>query len=212
MIANLISIGRVILAFVSLWLFGVNFYCAAVAASLTILVIYLDSLDGYIARKRGETSDFGALLDITGDRIVENIYWIFFTAMGLISFWVPVIVVTRSMMVDIVRTRAFAEGKTAFGKKTMMQSGFTRFLTASPVSRTGYALAKAFAFCFLGVQLALRTGIDTGIVSLESGIVSCITHIAIILVYSTLTLCVIRGLPVLWDGRKYIVRKQNVTT
>ena len=207
MIANLISIGRVILAFVTLGLFGINFYCASVAAGLTILVIYLDSLDGYIARKRGETSDFGALLDITGDRIVENIYWIFFTAMGLISFWVPVIVVTRSMMVDIVRTRAFAEGKTPFGKKTMMKSGFTRLLTASPVSRTGYALAKAFAFCFLGVQLALQRGIGAGILSLESGVVSSVASIAIILVYVSLALCVIRGLPVLWDGKEYIVRK-----
>ncbi len=115
--ANIITVGRVLLAFIAIGLLSLGFYPAIIAALLTILVIYLDSLDGYVARKLGLASEFGALLDITGNRIVENIYWIYFAVTSQISFWVPVIIITRSFLVDTVRSVAFAEGKTAVGKK-----------------------------------------------------------------------------------------------
>ena len=77
MAANIITLGRIILVFGVVFLFQGGFYLRWVAVALTILVIYLDSLDGYVARKLGVASDFGALFDITGDRIVEHIYLIF---------------------------------------------------------------------------------------------------------------------------------------
>ncbi len=208
MAANLISIGRVILAFVTIGLFSGTFYTAVVAALLTIFVIYLDALDGFIARKLGIASDFGALLDITGDRIVENIYWIYFAVVGLISYWVPVIIITRSFLVDTVRSVAFAEGKTAFGSKTMMKSTFSRALTSSPASRTTYAVAKALVFCLLGAMVAIRQGMDTGILSLSRNTFSLLGNITTIIVYVVVALCLIRGIPVLWDGKDYILAKR----
>ena len=38
---------------------------------LLIFLFVTDGLDGYVARKRGEASVFGAMFDIAGDRIVE---------------------------------------------------------------------------------------------------------------------------------------------
>lgn len=207
--ANIITIGRVVLAFIAIALFSVkNFYFALCAVILTILVIYLDSLDGYIARKLGVASDFGALLDITGDRIVENIYWIYFAGVGMISFWVPVIIITRSFMVDTVRSVAFAEGKTAFGKKTMMKSALSKALTSSPASRTIYAVSKAFVFCYLGVLLAIRQGMSAEIFVLSNYLQSLLTTIGSVLVYLIVFLCVVRGIPVLWDGKDYVLAKR----
>ena len=36
------------------------------------------ALDGWVARKRGSASTFGAVFDILGDRIVENALWVIF--------------------------------------------------------------------------------------------------------------------------------------
>ena len=136
MAANIITLGRILLSFVAILLFQGGFEWRITAVILTIFVIYLDSLDGIVARKLGVASDFGALFDITGDRIVEHVYWIFFTAMGMVSFWVPIIYVSRSFLVDTVRTVAFTkEGKTPFGEKSMMRSRITYLLSASRVSR-----------------------------------------------------------------------------
>lgn len=208
MAANMITIVRVILAFIAIALFNLNFYFTLAAVLLTILVIYLDSLDGYVARRLKLASDFGALLDITGDRIVENIYWIYFAAINMVSFWMPVIVITRSFMVDTVRSVAFAEGKTAFGKKTMMKAGLSWALTASPVSRTVYAVSKAIVFCYLGGLLAISRGMDAGLFTISGSIVSLLHIIGDIIVYTVVIMCVVRGLPVLWDGKDYVLAKR----
>ncbi|HEX2718762.1 MAG TPA: CDP-alcohol phosphatidyltransferase family protein [Gemmatimonadaceae bacterium] len=42
-------------------------YLAAVG--LTIALIWMDALDGYVARKRQECTKFGAVADILGDRV-----------------------------------------------------------------------------------------------------------------------------------------------
>ena len=206
--ANIITIGRVVLAFIAIALFSINFYCAVTAVVLTIVVIYLDSLDGYVARKLGVASDFGALLDITGDRIVENIYWIYFAAVGMISFWVPVIVITRSFLVDTVRSVAFAEGKTPFGKKTMMKSALSKALTSSPASRTTYSVSKALVFCYLGVLLAIKQGMNGNMFSPSEYLLSLLTTTGSMLVYLVVFLCVVRGIPVLWDGKDYVLAKR----
>ena len=78
-----------------------------------------DLLDGYIARKFKVSSEFGALFDIAGDRIVESVFWIYFTYAGMISFWIPLIIITRGFLSDNVRALAFRSGKTPFGKNTI---------------------------------------------------------------------------------------------
>ncbi len=158
MAANIITLARITGVFFAVWLFGINFYTQVIAFILTI-IIYMDALDGWIARRLHIASDFGALLDITGDRIVENVYWIYFTSIGMISFWIPLIIITRSFLVDTVRTLSFAEGKTPFGKKTIMRSPFTRLLVSSRLSRTIYGILKVVIFCYLGGLLALKNGI-----------------------------------------------------
>ena len=164
MAANIITLGRIVLVFLVILLFQAGFYIRLIAVALTILVIWLDSLDGYVARKLGVASDFGALFDITGDRIVEHIYLIFYTAMGVVNFWVPVIFITRSFLVDTLRSVAFSrEGKTPFGSKTMMKSKISTFLTASRFSRAVYGVSKVVAFILLGLILAFQKGTSAGI-------------------------------------------------
>jgi CDP-diacylglycerol---glycerol-3-phosphate 3-phosphatidyltransferase len=215
MAPNLITLGRIVLAIAVVFIFNLGFYWRLAAVFLTLIVIYLDSLDGFVARKLGQASDVGALFDITGDRIVEHIYLIFYCAMGLVSFWVPVIFVTRSFLVDTLRSVAFSrEGKTPFGRKTMMKTPLTRFLTASPFSRTLYGVCKVAAFILLGLIYALQKGFEEGVHWLTRTEVRDLMVVTQTLVWIMVGLNLTRGLPVLWDGRyylfdKYLPRKLN---
>ena len=77
--ANLISISRILLTFLSLYFLMLQTTNSlGIALILIILQFSLDGVDGYVARKFNEASKFGAMLDILCDRIVECIYWITF--------------------------------------------------------------------------------------------------------------------------------------
>lgn len=208
MTANLITLARVALCFVAIALFAGGFWAQFAAFWLTILIIYMDALDGYFARKRGVASDLGALLDITGDRIVENIYWIWFTSIGRVPVWVPIVVIARGFLTDMLRSLAFAEGKTPFGDKTMMKSAVTRFLVSSRFSRALYGISKAIVFWWLAGVMVLRSGMATYGFAADPRVLRGLDLAGDVMIWVVATMCVVRGLPVLWDGRGYLLEKR----
>ncbi len=192
-VANLITVLRVVLALFTLALLFVPtnqnqdlFYWLAFV--LTVLVIWADGLDGYFARKLNQTSKFGAILDIAGDRVVEMAYWITYSTLGWIPVWVPLLFLVRGTFVDAMRSHASEKGYTAFGAKTMMQSKVGKFLVASNFSRFTYAVVKALAFCLV---IAAHTKLLAG-TSAEAA--------ANFLVYISAAFCIIRGLPVILES------------
>lgn len=208
--ANLITVARIILVFIVVGLFQVpSLYVRLLASFLVMVVISLDSLDGYVARKLKISSEFGALFDITGDRIVECAFWIYYAAAGITSFWVPMIVISRDFVVDSVRTIAFKQGKTPFGKNTMMKSGLTKFLVSSPYSRSFYGAMKIIIFTISGIFLAVKTGVAHGQLPMMTADGLWYFRLAInLLVDITVITCIIRGLPVLWDGKDILFAKE----
>ncbi len=192
--ANFITILRIILAIITVSLLFVQTVPVYILAFvLTVLVIWMDGLDGYVARKFNESSRFGAVLDILGDRIVENIYWITFCALNFIPAWIPIVVVTRGILTDGVRSLAFEKGYTAFGSTTMMQGKIAKFIVASNFCRFTYAVCKAMAFALL---IAAYIPIDYQFKNV-------VTVVAYVCVYVSVFFCVVRGLPVLIESKRF---------
>ncbi len=207
--ANIITLSRILMVFIVVILFHYGFWERVAAVLLTIVVIYLDSLDGLIARKLGVASEFGALFDITGDRIVEHVYWIYFSTVGIVSVWVPIIFISRSFIVDTLRSVAYAkEGKTPFGEKTMMKSPISRFLTASPFSRTLYAVGKVIAFVLLGIILTIQEGFEKVSPWITPQLFGDLILFTEIIVWVVVVMNLLRGIPVIIDGRFYLFERQ----
>jgi len=206
MYANLITIIRIFLVFIVIALFNLSFYANIAMFTLIIIIIAMDWADGYIARKRNEASNFGALFDIAGDRIVENVLWIYFAVIKMVPFWVPMLVLTRGFLTDLLRSVAFTtKGKTPFGKNTLMDSGWAKALVSSRISRGIYAVSKVVAFCYLAAILTLRSAITHFSLPINGNIINAIVIMGSGIVYITVAMCIIRGIPVIWDGRKYII-------
>jgi CDP-diacylglycerol--glycerol-3-phosphate 3-phosphatidyltransferase len=203
MIANSISIFRVGLAVFVLALLGVFSpdlhapvapEALAWSAILTAIVIWLDGVDGYVARKFNECSEAGAVIDIAGDRIVEQLYWLGFALLGWIPAWMPVVVIIRGVAVDAARGLALKQGYTAFGQSTMQRHWLGVWLVSSRASRWLYAVSKALAFVLLIVvhYAAHHPSWHTQVPMLWPVALSC-AWIAVIF-------CVLRGIPVMIES------------
>lgn len=200
---DLVILVRVSLAFVALGLFSLPLPYPAWALLLTVVVIALDGLDGWLARRLGVASDLGAVLDITGDRIVEHVFWIYFTVAGLVPVWVPLVIVSRSFVVDAVRGVALARGRTPFGERTMQRSPLTRFLVASRAMRMAYGVAKVGSFVLLGTITNLRRAAASGEARVSTAIAGGVGTLTDWVVVLTVAICVVRALPVVWDARAF---------
>ena len=155
---------------------------------ITWLIIILDGLDGIIARKFKLETDFGAFFDIACDRITELIFISLFVVLKWIPFWILIVFLVRGILVDGIRGFASKEGKTAFGKKSMMNTKLGYFLTSSRFMRFSYGIIKAFAFAFM---------------FLVHSTMPQYLNLEMFLVYLMTFYCVVRGVPVLIEGRRF---------
>ncbi|HEY8447704.1 MAG TPA: CDP-alcohol phosphatidyltransferase family protein [Thermomicrobiales bacterium] len=199
--ANLITVGRIGLLFVvvALIYFG-NVQVITACMALIAIIFALDGVDGWVARRRGETSSLGAVFDIAGDRVVETVLWVAFADLGLIPVWIPFLVITRGIIVDGLRSLSYAEGMTAFGERNMMRSPLTRWLTAGRFMRALYGYAKAVGFVFLTGLEAYEHHDASGTFIGDVYGVTAVRWIGWAVVWLAVALTVIRGVPVIVDA------------
>lgn len=208
MTPNQITALRVMMAFVAVAIFALPAAAAGRAAGLaavglTAAAVALDAVDGWVARRRKLETPLGAQLDILGDRVIENVYFTCFAVAGLISLWVPVVFFVRGTATDFIRGLANRAGHTGFGKNSMMETWWGRALVASRASRAAYGVMKCVCFCWLGIQWSLqRAGSDGA--AMHTGWNETFILSGQILVVTTVGFCILRGVPVLWEGRRYL--------
>lgn len=188
--ANIITIARFPLLFIYL---AILYYGNPVSlywnVPFIVVIFMLDSLDGWVARKRGETSLLGSVLDIATDRTLEYVLWVVYAHLGLIPVVVPIIVLLRGTTVDAVRAVGLKSGLSAFDQ---IESPLNRFLVSSRFMRALYGFAKGAAAGFLTLAYALQS---QGSSYYQPGYVT-----ALAFTWLSVGLCVIRGIPVLVEG------------
>ena len=173
---------------------------AWVAVPLAFAALLMDWLDGYAARRLGCESKVGGLLDIVGDRIAENVWWVVFAWLHLVPLWVPLVVLSRGFVTDAIRSCALSQGQTAFGETTMMRSRIGYVLVASRTSRATYGIAKVVAFVTLFILNAVQLSSN-----LAPGLESGVETVAITATYVTVALCAIRGIPVITAAKRVVI-------
>ncbi len=76
-----------------------------------MIASFSDFLDGNIARKRNIVTDLGKIMDAIADKILVNGVLIVLAVNGYISVVIPVIIVTRDIVVNSIRMAASGKGK-----------------------------------------------------------------------------------------------------
>lgn len=202
-LANIVSVSRIFVAYAAIaLLYEKTTWSYILAFILTIIAFSMDGLDGYLARKLNQSSEWGSVLDILGDRIVEVSYWTVFAVMGWLNILFPLVCVARAFTTDGIRSVALSKGMTAFGEKSMQSTSWGKFICASRFMRISYAVAKVLAFLLL---IAVNTP------GMEFWNGTPVLHIiTMIFAWAAIIFCVVRAIPVVAEsGKLFNDGKQN---
>ncbi len=137
---NILTITRIVLIFIALVLAtnsgipggvkvksdAIEMILRYIAYGLSILAGITDFIDGHLARKWNQVTDFGALMDPLADKIFVTTTMLILVEFQLIAAWVAAVVIAREFMVTGLRMLAIRRGKVIsadkFGKlKTALQ-------------------------------------------------------------------------------------------
>ncbi|MDR0293521.1 MAG: CDP-diacylglycerol--glycerol-3-phosphate 3-phosphatidyltransferase [Oscillospiraceae bacterium] len=107
-VPNIITVTRIALVPVFLVCMGAEW---RVAALVVFAVAGLsDKLDGYLARKMGQITDFGKIMDPLADKLLVLAALVCFVREGSVAVWVVVTVLARELIISTLRTMAASTG------------------------------------------------------------------------------------------------------
>jgi cardiolipin synthase len=100
-VPNVITLARLLCIPVFLWLlFGLHEQTAA--AILLAVLGATDWVDGYVARRFGQVSTFGKVLDPTADRVLVATAVISIMAYGAVPLWFGIATIVREVLVSVM--------------------------------------------------------------------------------------------------------------
>ncbi|MBQ6323284.1 MAG: CDP-diacylglycerol--glycerol-3-phosphate 3-phosphatidyltransferase [Bacilli bacterium] len=82
-----------------------------IAGFIFIIASITDFLDGYLARKNNQVTDTGKMLDAIADKVLVNPILIILAANGFINCIIPVIIISRDIIVNAIKMEAASKGK-----------------------------------------------------------------------------------------------------
>jgi CDP-diacylglycerol--glycerol-3-phosphate 3-phosphatidyltransferase len=199
MLANWITLSRFPLLLVIILILYIGSPLARLAGVLLLFFgLMLDTVDGMVARKTGQTSLFGSVLDIAADRTYELILWVCFADLRMIPIAIPLIIIARTTLTDALRSIGVGQGTAPFAQH---RTPLGRFLVGSTVMRTGYAVTKVVTFCGLALAQAFG-GFSPGTPFTKA--VDPMVAALQVLAWVAVLFCIFRGLPVIVSSlRRY---------
>ena len=136
-----------------------------IAGGLFAIASITDMLDGKIARKKGMVTDFGKTLDAIADKVLVNATLVVLAYNRDIALILPLIVITRDVIVDSIKTISGAKGKVIGAsqagkiKTVFMMFGITICLFENlPMEFFGIALDQLLII--IAVCLSIYSGIE----------------------------------------------------
>lgn len=102
--------------------------CTVVALVLFCVASFTDFLDGYVARKYNQVTDFGKFVDPLADKLLVSSALILFAEQGAFAGWMVCVILARELIITSLRVVAANKGRvlaaTWTGKvKTCVQIG-----------------------------------------------------------------------------------------
>lgn len=153
------------------------------ACVLYILLSLTDKLDGSLARKRNEITDFGKFLDPIADKLLVFSALLLLLDQGYVNVWVVFIILLREFLVSALRMVASAAGE------VIAADSLGKAKTAvTMVSLCGFYVAFALEALGMGDLTVWILGISQA------------------LMVAAVVLTVVSGIQYIWNARDIVFR------
>lgn len=143
-----------------------------IAGVLFMIGSITDFLDGYIARKYNMVTDFGKVMDAIADKMLVNGVLIILAYNHFLPVVVPVIIITRDIIVDSIKMASGSKGKVVAAswagkiKTICMMIGVTLvFFYNMPFAFIASGLRIDYFFVFVAVIMSIISGCQYYIVN-----------------------------------------------
>lgn len=130
-----------------------------------IFASFTDYLDGYLARKNKQITDFGKFSDAIADKVLVNSVLIIFAGLGFIPVIVPVVIIVRDIIVDAIRMNVAGKGVVQAAKlsgkiktASLMIGIVLTFFYNLPFELMGLQISKFFLY--FGSLMALVSMVE----------------------------------------------------
>ncbi len=134
-----------------------------IAGVLFLIASLTDKIDGYLARKNNEVTDLGKMLDAIADKILVNGVLIILAYQRAIPLVVPVVVITRDIIVDTCKMMSGNKGK------VVAASSLGKIKTAFMMTGVTLTLFGNLPFELVHFDLALLLIVVATVLSVISG-------------------------------------------
>lgn len=138
-----------------------------IAGVLFMIASVTDFLDGYIARKYNLVTDFGKVMDAIADKVLVNGVLIILAYDKFIPITIPVIIITRDIVVDSIKMASGAKGKVVAAswpgkiKTICMMIGVTLvFFYNMPFAFIGGGIRIDYLFVYVATIMSIISGVQ----------------------------------------------------
>lgn len=165
-VPNLLTIGRMVMVpFFMIALLADTPQTRLIATGLFILASMTDWLDGYLARKNNQITNFGKIMDPLADKVLTAAAMICLVQLGDIPAWIVVVILFREYAITGLRSVAAAEGvvvaASIWGKlKTVSQMIALVLLLLNPQLQGLLPINLGMVVLYIALALTVYSGID----------------------------------------------------
>jgi CDP-diacylglycerol---glycerol-3-phosphate 3-phosphatidyltransferase len=136
------------------------------AGRWTALVLFLaasltDLADGWIARRRGQCTDFGALADPIADKALVGTALLCLSGLGIVPWWATAVVLVRELGVTLLRLTVLRRGVIPASRGGKVKTATQTVLIVLALWMPGWTLALDLAVAAT-VVWTVATGLDYG--------------------------------------------------
>lgn len=134
------------------------------AVAAFAVAIYTDKLDGDIARKRGQVTDFGKIADPIADKLLIGSALVLLSALNELAWWVTILMLVRELGITVLRFVVIRYGvipASRGGKlKTVLQTAGISLFLLPLKSLIPWLGDVAFYVMLVALAVTLITGVD----------------------------------------------------